>query len=182
MCLVISNSALYAFYELLEWNFRKIFDTFKLLTEQFQEEKDSADILRLCLLQLDIKHLSDLEVVMDETSYAKGRLEQLLNLMKGKVHEYQANIRGDPSIIKEESVDNDSGNEEDNDDEGDEEEDETPNEEEEQTVDDDNVDGDEDDNEDEDEMGRDEQEEEEGEEDDEDEDEDDEVNETEDED
>ena len=101
---VISGSALHALYELIDWNFRKFFETLKFLTEQFQEEKDSADILRLCLLQMNIKHLSDFDIVMDEASYAKSRLEQLLSIMKGKVQEYQANIRGETTINKDEEA------------------------------------------------------------------------------
>ena len=80
---------------MIDWNFRKFFETLKSLTEQFQNEKSSAEILRLCLLQMGIKHLSDLEIVMDEPAYAKGRLEQLLGVMRGKVQEYQADIRGE---------------------------------------------------------------------------------------
>lgn len=92
---VVSGSALHALYEMIDWNFRKFFETLKSLTEQFQNEKSSAEILRLCLLQLGIKHLSDLEIVMNEPAYAKGRLEQLLGVMRVKVQEYQANIRGE---------------------------------------------------------------------------------------
>lgn len=136
---VISSSALHTLYELIDWNFRKFFDTLKLLTEQFGKEKDSADILRLCLLQMDIKHLSDLEVVMNEDSYAKGRLDQIFGVMKGKVQEYQSNIRGGES--KTYSYDtkvttNDNDDEEDDSDEDGEEEDEVENEAEEETVDD----------------------------------------------
>ena len=91
--LVISSSALHAFYELVDGNLTKIFDTLKILNEEYGEEKDSADILRLALNQFNLKHLSDLDVVMVEDSYAKGRLEHLLSVMCGKVQEYQSNLR-----------------------------------------------------------------------------------------
>jgi hypothetical protein len=91
--LVISGAALHAFYELVNWNLANFFDTLKLLNEEFGEEKDSAEILRLALLQLNLKHLSDLDVVIMEDSYAKGRLEHLFSVMCSKVQEYQTNLR-----------------------------------------------------------------------------------------
>lgn len=91
--LVISSSALHAFYELVDCNLTKIFDTLKLLNEQFGGEKNSAEIFRLALLQLNLKHLSDLDVVMVEDFYAKGRLEHLLGVMCTKVKEYQNNLK-----------------------------------------------------------------------------------------
>lgn len=84
---------MHALYEMVEENFRKFFDVLKLLNEQFLREKDSADILRLALLQLNVRHLSDLEVVAVEDSYAKTRLESLLSVMNGKVQDYEFIIR-----------------------------------------------------------------------------------------
>ena len=109
---VISGSALHAFYELVDWNLTKIFETLKLLNEQFGDEKDSAEILRLALLQLNLKHLSDLDVVMVEDSYAKGRLEHLLSVMCSKVQEYQSNIRLSDEVVKSENNNNGSSSEE----------------------------------------------------------------------
>ena len=114
---VISGSALHAFYELVDWNLTKIFETLKLLNEQFGEEKDSAEILRLALLQLNLKHLSDLDVVMVEDSYAKGRLEHLLSVMCSKVQEYQSNIRAYDEVKSEKNNNDSSSDELDEDDE-----------------------------------------------------------------
>lgn len=90
---VISNSALHALYELVDWHFKKLFDTLKLVHDEFSNEKDPADILRLVLLQMNVKHLSDLEEAISEDSYAKSRLDGLLNIICGKVQEYQSTIR-----------------------------------------------------------------------------------------
>ena len=103
--LVISNSALHALYEFVEWNFKKFFDILKLFNENFSKEKDSADILRLALLQMNIRHLSDLEVTAVEDSYAKSRLESLLNVVCEKLQDYQSTIRvqSDERAVTEES-------------------------------------------------------------------------------
>lgn len=124
---MISNSALYALYEFIEWNFKKLFDALKLFNEQFSEEKDSADILRLVLLQLNICHLSDLEVVAVEDSYAKSRLEGLLSVMSDKVEEYESIIRLESTEDQEAENDEDNteetgDNNEDNEDEEDQDE------------------------------------------------------------
>ena len=130
--LVISSSALHAFYELVDGNLTKIFDTLKILNEEYGEEKDSADILRLAFNQFNLKHLSDLDVVMVEDSYAKGRLEHLLSVMCGKVQEYQSNLR---TADEPENNENDNSSDGSSEEELDDDEDEDGDEEEEEEAD-----------------------------------------------
>lgn len=91
--LVISGAALHAIFEMVQCNLNKLFNSLKLLFEEFGKEKNSAEILRLALLQLNIRHLSDLEIVMTEESFAKERLEHLLEAMKLRVQEFQTLIK-----------------------------------------------------------------------------------------
>lgn len=113
---------MHAFYELLDANLINFFDTFKTLTAQFSKERDSADILRLVLLQMNIKHLSDLEVIMSETSYAKTRLEHLLDEMKARLFNFQStqNQYHQKDTSENDCTDQEEDGDEDGDDEGDE--------------------------------------------------------------
>lgn len=111
LVVVISNSALHTLYELVDGTFTKLFSSLRLLNEEFGEEKDSADILRLSLLQMNLKHLSDLDVAMTESSFAKERLEHLLSVMCAKVDEYQLAIREEQDNDEEEDEAESSGNE-----------------------------------------------------------------------